>query len=89
MTDERQTSAEVTSPIERMVMREGYCCDCNNNPSVSLPVAAQEAGNPCNGCWFSDDKHNWTSKDGKQYYADNGMLMNADGSRSIFDDVDA
>lgn len=75
--------------VERLVMREGYCCDCDNNPEGSLIEAARKQGNPCNGCWFSDDKPNWSSKDGKQYYTDDGMLMNADGSRSIFDDIDA
>jgi len=72
-----------------LVMREGYCCDCDNNPEMPLPDAAKIAGNACNGCWLNNEKPNWKSKDGKQYYTDDGMLMNGDGSRSIFDDIDA
>lgn len=78
-----------SSPLERLVMREGYCCDCESNPETSLPAAAKTEGNPCNGCWFNDNKPNWKSKCGKQYYTDDGMLMNSDGTRSIFDDVNA
>lgn len=74
---------------ERIVMRKGYCSDCDNNPDESVALAARAHGNPCNGCWFTDEKANWESMNGKQYYADDGTLMNADGTRSIFDDVDA
>ena len=78
-----------TVAVDPLVMREGYCCDCKNNPVESIVDAARIPGHPCNGCWFKDDKHNWESRGGKQYYTDDGTLMNGDGTRSIFDDVDA
>jgi len=83
-----ETNVE-TSPVERLVMRDGYCCDCNHNPAETIVEAAKRPGHKCNGCWFTDRKPNWAPKDGKQYYTEDGTLMNSDGSRSIFDDVDA
>lgn len=78
------------SELIGLVMREGYCCDCeNNNPETSVVDDSKIDSNPCNGCWFVYEKPNWKSKEGKQYCTDDGTLMNGDGTRSIFDDVDA
>ena len=88
--EQNQTNAaEGQSELTAFVMREGYCCDCNNNPDETLALASSIPGNPCNGCWFNDAKPNWKPKGGKQYYTGDGMLMNGDGSRSIFDDIDS
>ena len=73
----------------RLVMREGYCCDCDSLPNEPLASASTIHMNPCSGCWRTKEKPNWKPKDGRQYYTEDGMLMNSDGSRSIFDDVDA
>lgn len=86
MNQKNAGNVAASSPLERIVMREGYCCDCKNNPEETLPMASKIEGN---GCWFTDDKQNWVSKNGKQYYTDDGMLMNGNGTRSIFDDIDA
>ena len=56
-----------------IVEREGYCYCCANNPSPegSLVEASKEQGNPCNGCWFVDEKPNWVdaaAEGGKGYY---------------------
>ena len=80
---------EEKNQVERLVMRYGYCCDCKHNPAESVVPSSKIPGHPCNGCWFKDDKHNWESRGGKQYYTDGGTLMNGDGTRRIFDDVDA
>ena len=39
--------------------RTGYCVTCVNLPQKPLPVAANEKGNPCNGCWWTEEKANW------------------------------
>ena len=88
-TNTEQSRAAADCQNERLVMLHGYCCDCEHNPAESVVQASKIPGHPCNGCWFNDDKSNWKSKDGKQYYTDDGTLMNANGSRSIFDDIDA
>ncbi len=49
--------------VDPLVMREGYCCDCKNNPVDSIVDAARIPGHPCNGCWFHDDKSNWEARD--------------------------
>lgn len=46
-------------PEEQLIMREGYCCYCKNNPVESVVDASRIPGHPCNGCWFSDSKCNW------------------------------
>ena len=89
MLKELEAKNSANAQIHRLVMREGYCCDCENVPAEGLETAAKITGNKCNGCWFSEEKSNWKSKSGKQYYTDDGMLMNGDGTRSIFDDIDA
>lgn len=50
------------SELNAVVMREGYCCDCDNNPEIPLPDAAKMTGNKCNKCWCSNVKPNWTPK---------------------------
>ena len=87
--DEEKDVVAVDSQGQRLVMRQDYCCDCDNCPDESLALAATREGSPCKGCWFDGEKPNWKPKDGKQYYTKDGTLMNSDGSRSIFDDVDA
>lgn len=67
-------------PVHEVIMRHGYCCDCEHNPPDSVVQASKNHGNPCHGCWFQDDKPNWEPKDGKQYYSGNGTLMNSERS---------
>ena len=57
-------------------IRVGYCCTCEH--TGNLPDAAREIGNPCNGCWMTDEKPNWQKV----------MMRDEHGNRSIFDDVD-
>ena len=77
--EDEQSHVAADCPNERIVIREGYCCDCeNNNQETSIVDNSKIDGNPCKGCWFFDEKPNWKSKGGRQYYTDDGMLINSE-----------